>query len=235
MGILGMMVASGAQGLANASNQNVAAQQQLELENMRAGREDQREALRQKYLERNFNLQREDRKEQAATQMQFDQLKYQRGREDKLSDAEVEHRRKLELTGLVESGRDRRNANSIAAANQRAAARSGGSAEGGGDFPKMESPAGKAAVDLMHLKLANNERDAYNMAIKLDVVKAAQQNPLTKINDDTLLQSVERLTQGLFPKNGSLLTGGTNTAVPEIFFELDPRTGKPVPKWPINR
>ena len=104
MGILGMMVAGGAQGLANASNQNVAAQQQLELEDRRGAREGQREALRQKYLERNFNLQREDRKEQAKAQMQYDALKYQRGREDKLADTEREHRQRLEITGVQESG-----------------------------------------------------------------------------------------------------------------------------------
>lgn len=226
MGILGMMVAGGAQGLANASNQNVAAQQQLELEDRRAGREDQREALRQKYLERNFNLQREDRREQAKAQMQYDALKYQRGREDKLSDAAREHAQRLEITGMQEAGRDKRTAASIAAANQRAAQKAGGTA---GGYAKMDSPAGRAASDLMRLKLVDNEHDAYNMAVRLEIVKAAQQNPLVKINDDALLQSVEKLTQGLFPKNKGLLNGDPNSTLPEISFELDPRTGKLVP------
>lgn len=229
MGLLGMMIAGGAQGMANASNQNVAAQNQLELEGMRAGREDQREALRQKYLERNFNLQRQDRREAAQAQMQMDQLKYQRGRGDKLADADRAHQQRLELAGIVESGRDRRNANSIAAANQRAATKSGGTVGGDDGLPRMNSPAGKAAVDLMRLKLADNERDAYNMAIKLDIVKAAQQNPLTKINDDALLSSVDRLTQGLFPGGNGLLNGTLGGKVPEINFELDPQTGKLIP------
>lgn len=228
MGILGMMVAGGAQGLANASNQNVAAQQQLELEDRRGAREGQREALRQKYLERNFNLQREDRKEQAKAQMQYDALKYQRGREDKLADTEREHRQRLEITGVQESGRDKRAAASISAANQRAALKAGGSADGSVPL-KMDSPVGKATSDILRMGLADNERDAYNMAVKLDIVKAAQQNPLTKINDDTLLQSVDRLTQGLFPKNKGLLNGDQNSTLPEISFELDPKTGKLVP------
>lgn len=231
MGILGMMAAGGAQGLANASNQNVAAQQQFELEDRRGAREDQREALRQKYLERNFNLQREDRREQTKAQMQYDALKYQRGREDKISDDAREHAQRLEITGLEETGRNKRSAASIAAANQRAALKSGSGVgiEGGDGLPKMNSPAGRAAVDLMRLKLADNERDAYNMAVKLDIVKAAQQNPLTKINDDALLQSVDRLTEGLFPQNKGLLNGQPGAAAPEISFELDPRTGKLVP------
>lgn len=227
MGILGMMVAGGAQGLANASNQNVATQQQLELEDRRGAREDRREALRQKYLERNFDLQREDRREQAKAQMQYDALKYQRGREDKMTDDAREHAQRLELTGIQESGRDKRSAASIAAANQRAANKSSSSTVGG--YDKMDSPAGRAASDLMRLKLADNEHDAYNMAVRLEIVKAAQQNPLVKINDDALLQSVDRLTQGLFPKNKGLLNGDPNSAPSEITFELDPKTGKLVP------
>lgn len=222
MGILGMMVAGGAQGLANASNQNVAAQQQLEMENIRGGREDQREALRQKYLEKNFNLQRQDRKETAMAQMQLDERNYQRNRADRMTDTDMSHRQRIELEGIRESGRNSRSANSIAAAN----ARSGSTPEG---HRKMESPEGKAAADLIRLGLAGNERDAYNMAVRLDIVKAAQQNPLTKINDDTLLKSVERLTEGLFPQNGKGLLNGPGNAVPEVSFELDNKTGRLVP------
>ncbi len=231
MGILGMMAAGGVQGLANASNQNVAAQQQLELEDRRGAREDRREALRQQYLERNFNLQRQDRKEQVAMQMQMDERNYNRERADKVSDMGASHQQRLELTGLEEAGRNNRSATSIAAANKRAELRanatSGGATTAGDGLPKMSSPVGKATTDLMRLGLADNERDAYNMAVKLDIVKAAQQNPLTKINDDTLLKSVENLTQGLFPKRGGLLTGAPETS--EISFELDPKTGKLVP------
>lgn len=227
MGILGMMAAGGAQGFANASNQNVAAQQQLEMEGIRGDREDRREALRQQYLEKNFNLQRQDRKETAMAQMQINERNYQRGRADKVGDAEASHRQKIELEGIRESGRDNRNASRISAANTRA---SGGSSDGGGDgLPKMSSPAGKAAVDIMRLGLAGNERDAFDLAIKLDVVKAAQQNPLTKINDDTLLKSVERLTEGLFPRQNKGLLNGADAALPEESFELNPRTGKLVP------
>lgn len=222
MGILGMMVAGGAQGLANASNQNVAAQQQLEMENIREGRDDRREALRQKYLEKNFNIQRQDRKEMARAQMQLDERNYQRERTDKMADADVSHRQRIELEGIRESGRNSRSANSIAAAN----ARSGSASEEG--HRKMQSPEGRAAEDLMRLKLADNERDAFNMAVRLDIVKAAQQNPLTKINDGALLESVERLTEGLFPQKGrGLLNGGT--AVPEVSFDLDNKTGRLIP------
>lgn len=232
MGILGMMAAGGAQGLANASNQNVQAQNQLELENARGGREDRREALRQQYLERNFNLQRQDRKEQAAAQMQYDDKKYQREREDKMFDSENEHRQRVELTGMTQAGADRRSAASISAANKRAELRAnatGGTSSAGDGLPKMASPAGKAAVDLIRLGLADNEHDAYNMALKLDIVKAAQQNPLTKINDDTLLRSVENLTQGLFPKQGGGLLNRGEAEAPEVSFAIDPRTGKLLP------
>lgn len=224
MGILGMMAAGGAQGLANVSNQQVAVQQQMELEGMRAGREDQREALRQKYLERNFNLQRQDRKEQAQMQMQYDEKQYQRGREDKLSDAEREHRQRLELEGVRESGRDKRNANSIAAANQRAALKSGGAAGGGG----ARSSQGKLISDLMDLKLAKNPEEAYNLANRSELLRAALQNPMARLSADKLVEEVDKLIGGLSPSRSGLLTGNANAA-PEFNFELDPKTGKLLP------
>lgn len=226
MGILGMLAAGGAQGLANASNQNVAAQNQLEMEGIRGGREDQREALRQQYLERNFNLQRQDRKEQAAAQIQFDQLKYERGRNDKIVDTENAHRQRLELEGLKESGRDKRSANSIAAANQRAAIRAN-VGEGGSGSGSMKSTQGKLIEDLKALGLARDSEEAYSLANRSEFLRAALQNPTTRLSADKLVAEVDKITEGLSPGRG-LLNKGTVT-IPEVNFELDPRTGKLVP------
>lgn len=231
MGILGMIVAGGAVGLADASNKQVAAQQQMELEGMRADRIDQREALRQQYLERNFNTQRQDRKDMAKAQMQMEELKYNRNRADKLTDAEMTHKQKLELEGLKESGRDRRSAASIAAANKRAADRmaaTGGGAAGGGG---ARSSQGKLIEDMISMGIAKDPTEAYNLATRSDVLRAALQNPLAQISSDTLIDEVSKLVEGLGPtrRGGGLLTGGNAPSVPEISFTLDPKTGKLVP------
>lgn len=231
MGILGMIVAGGAVGLADASNKQVAAQQQMELEGMRADRVDQREALRQQYLERNFNTQRQDRKDMAKAQMQMEELKYNRNRADKLTDAEMTHKQKLELEGLKESGRDRRSAASIAAANKRAADRmaaTGGGAAGGGG---ARSSQGKLIEDMISMGIAKDPTEAYNLATRSDVLRAALQNPLAQISSDTLIDEVSKLVEGLGPtrRGGGLLTGGNAPSVPEISFTLDPKTGKLVP------
>lgn len=231
MGILGMMAAGGAVGLADASNKQVAAQQQMEMEGMRADRVDQREALRQQYLERNFNIERQDRKDMAKAQMQMEELKYNRNRADKLTDAEMTHKQKLELEGMKESGRDRRSAASIAAANKRAADRmaatGGGGAAGGGG---ARSSQGKLIEDMISMGIAKDPTEAYNLATRSDVLRAALQNPLAQISSDTLIDEVSKLVEGLGPTRGGggLLTGG-KPAVPEVSFELDPKTGKLVP------
>lgn len=232
MGILGMMAAGGAVGLADASNKQVAAQQQMEMEGMRADRVDQREALRQQYLERNFNIERQDRKDMAKAQMQMEELKYNRNRADKLTDAEMTHKQKLELEGMKESGRDRRSAASIAAANKRAADRmaatGGGGAAGGGG---ARSSQGKLIEDMISMGIAKDPTEAYNLATRSDVLRAALQNPLAQISSDTLIDEVSKLVEGLGPtrRGGGLLTGGNAPSVPEISFALDPKTGKLVP------
>lgn len=231
MGILGLIAAGGAVGLADASNKQVAVQQQMELEDRRANRTDQREALRQQYLERNFNTQRQDRKDMAKAQMQMEELKYNRNRADKLTDAEMTHKQKLELEGLKESGRDRRSAASIAAANKRAADRmaaTGGGAAGGGG---ARSSQGKLIEDMISMGIAKDPTEAYNLATRSDVLRAALQNPLAQISSDTLIDEVSKLVEGLGPtrRGGGLLTGGNAPSVPEISFALDPKTGKLVP------
>ena len=87
----------------------------------------------------------------------------------------------------------------------------------------MSSPAGKAASDLIRLGLANDPATAYQMAVRLDIVKAAQQNPMTKIDDNALLSSVERLSQGLFPsKTGAPQSQASN----DLIRTFNPKTGK---------
>jgi len=226
MGILGMMMAGGAIGAADASNKQVAAQQQMDLENARGDRTDRREALRQQYLERNFNIQRQDQREQAKMQMEYEGQKYQRNRADKMTDAEMSHSQKMELEGLKESGRDKRSANSIAAANARAANKAGGAGSGGG----ARSSQGKLIEDMMDLGLAKNPTEAYNLATRSEVLRAALQNPLARLSADKLVDEVDKLVEGLGPnRGGGLLTGGQQAGVPEFSFERDPKTGKLTP------
>lgn len=226
-----MMAAGGAVGLADASNKQVAAQQQMEMEGMRADRVDQREALRQQYLERNFNTQRQDQKDMAKAQMQMEELKYKRNRADKLTDAEMTHKQKLELTGMAESGKDRRSAASIAAANKRAADRMAATGGGAAGVGGARSSQGKLIEDMISMGIAKDPTEAYNLATRSDVLRAALQNPLAQISSDTLIDEVSKLVEGLGPTRGGggLLTGGNAPSVPEISFALDPKTGKLVP------
>lgn len=190
MGLLGMLVAGGAMGARDASNQNVQAQNQLEIENAR-------ESIRQQFYDRRYQQKRSDNLEMAKSQALLDERNYHRDREDKISDRDAKHQLEMAKIGANLKGKmaieDRRDKRALLRTNA-------GSAEDGG-FGKMSSPAGKAAVDLMNLGIVdkNDPNGAYQMAVRLDIVKAAQQNPMVKIDDNALLESVQRLSDGLFP------------------------------------
>lgn len=220
MGLLGMLAAGGAVGARNASNNNVIAQNELELAGARHNMEMDREMLRQKYLDKRYTTERADAREDAKNSALLNERNYQRTRADKITDAELTHKQKLELEGIKESGRNSRNNARIAASKI-----GGSDGSGGVDMSKMGSPAGKAAVDLMRLGLAKDAPSAYEMAVRLDIVKAAQQNPMTKIDDDALLSSVQRLSRGLFPREGEPQQSNAND-IDSVSFTRDPKTGK---------
>ena len=76
VGLLGMMAAGAAIGARNASNQSVAAQNQLELEQSR-------EQLREEYLNRRFDKELQTAQEMGKQKAAADEVKYQRDSEEK--------------------------------------------------------------------------------------------------------------------------------------------------------
>lgn len=232
MGLLGMLAAGGAVGAMQGSNMNVQAQNQLEMENMRANREDSRDALRQQYLDKQFNATREDNKAAAKYAAQAKEVDYQRGRADKTSDADLKHKQALEISGMTEAGRNSRAAANNASRMAAAASKAGGAGGGDSEFGKMDSNLGRTLGDIMRLKLADNPQDAYKLYTSLDIVAAAQKNPMNKFDDKTLLDSVGRLTRGLIPSKpgeGLLNGGGAQSPIAGTFV-LDPKTGKLIPQ-----
>lgn len=149
----------------------------------------------------------------------MDESRYQRERQDKLSDSEANRKHQLELEGIKESGRNSRFNQRQSLLKEKG---SSGPKSASGDV-KASSPIGKATQDLVRLGLAPDNKTAYEMAMKLDIVKAAQQNPMNKFSDDELLNSVNRLTRGLYPSGSSQQTQQPTN---DLIRSFNPKTGR---------
>lgn len=204
-GLLGMLAAGGASGAARASNMNVQAQNQLEMENNRNANDMDREALRQEFLDRQYNTNRADNIENSKNQALIAEATYNRTRADKLADRESDRAHQIGLLGMKEAGENARLNKTLSAKAKESGINGGG---------KIDSPIGKATMDLVRLGIAPDVPSAYEMAVKLDIVKAAQQNPMNKFSDNELLGSVDRLTKGLFPRQQGA-TGQTQQQQPQ--------------------
>lgn len=219
VGFLGMMAAGAAVGARNASNMDVQAQNQMEMERIRSNIDIDREALRQKYLDKKFAQQSEIGAQQFKAKALLDESRYQRERQDKLSDSEANRKHQLELEGIKESGRNSRFNQRQSLLKEKG---SSGPKSASGDV-KASSTIGKATQDLVRLGLAPDNKTAYEMAMKLDIVKAAQQNPMNKFSDDELLNSVNRLTRGLYPSGSSQQTQQPTN---DLIRSFNPKTGR---------
>lgn len=209
MPLLGMLAAGAATGLRDASNMDVRAQNELELDQ-------RREQIREQFYNRKYNQARADAVKDGIAKAQQEAAKRKEDREFKVADDKSEKEFKLQLETFKQGEATKR-------ANAKINAKPLLKEEGDNKFGKMSSPAGKAATDLMRLGLAEDPATAYQMAVRLDIVKAAQQNPLTKIDDNALLGSVQRLTQGLFPGNPS---APQNQASSDMVRTFNPKTRK---------
>jgi len=220
VGFLGMMAAGAAVGARNASNMDVQAQNQMEMERIRSNIDIDREALRQKYLDKKFAQQSEMNAQQFKAKALLDESRYQRERQDKLSDSEANRKHQLELEGIKESGRNSRFNQRQSLLKEKGASVSSGAS----GSVKASSDIGRKVEDIVRLKLAPDEKSAYEMLMKLDIVKAAQQNPMNKFSDDELLNSVDRLTRGLYPSGVAKQDSKSEQGLTE--YVRDPKTGK---------
>lgn len=220
VGFLGMMAAGAAVGARNASKMDVQAQNQMEMERIRSNIDIDREALRQKYLDKKFVQQSEMNAQQFKAKALLDESRYQRERQDKLSDSEANRKHQLELEGIKESGRNSRFNQRQSLLKEKGSSVSSGAS----GSVKASSDIGRKVEDIVRLKLAPDEKSAYEMLMKLDIVKAAQQNPMNKFSDDELLNSVDRLTRGLYPSGVAKQDSKSEQGLTE--YVRDPKTGK---------
>jgi len=188
VGLLGMMAAGGAIGARNASNQNVAAQNQLEIENAR-------EQLREEYLNRRFDREMQTAQEIGKQRAAADEAKYQRDSEDK----EKQRAHEIQKTGLLNAGREK--AAGISANSRLQAAQIGANASKysvdnrtpkgsdksvtmpDGTVISMNSPTGKLAADLMSSDSSLSVKEAMQRAMAYSLTGEASKNPMNVLSD----------------------------------------------------
>jgi hypothetical protein len=177
MSLGGMLVAGGAMGLRTASNANVQAQNDLELDQAR-------EALREQFHSQRYQQARADAKENFQSQALLNQARYEQQRGDKLTDAELKHKQSMAL----EDRKDKRSAASNATRLQSALLRkeSGGSGGSKGNVTLADgteftprSSEFKVAADMVDTGLAKTIPEAYQIMISKGLISQAAQNPMS--------------------------------------------------------
>lgn len=195
MNLGGILAAGAAQGAANASNMNVQAQNQVETQNMQHGRDMQRDALREEYLNKRFDKEVSMKREDAKAAGALRDMEYQRNREDKRVDGETEFGRKLQLEGVRESGRNAR-------ADKRLKVDGGGSSKGlqlpNGETFTPNSPEYKLAVDIVKSGVTDDLHEAINIVVSKGLVSQAA-NSIQGLTDGTV-PAAQNMTGQLFNK-----------------------------------
>lgn len=209
MGLLGMIMAGGAMGARDAANQNVQAQNQLEIETAR-------EELRQRYYDRRYQQKRSDNMEMMQSKALLDQTVYERSRSDKLQDDETNHDRNKEIERMKDARTNSSNATRLEMARIRAG---GGNATGeSGAVFSPRSPEGKAAQDLVDSGVANDLPHAYEIIFAKSLAGRAA-------------GSINGLTKGIAPEaidmsRQFLGSGTTRNANTDTIRTFNPKTGR---------
>jgi hypothetical protein len=212
---LGILAAGAAQGAANASNMNVQAQNVLELDQ-------NREALREEYLNRRFDKELAVGRENAKAAGALRDMEYNRKRADTVSDTEAKHKQAIEIEGY----KDKRSASNNAARLQAASIRkSGSSGESEGGNPPIILANGqrfvpndadsKAAANLVHIGAAKDIQEGYQKVYAMKLASPAA-------------GSIQGLTDGMIPAatgmSGELLNGQKKQQ--DVLKEWNPKTRK---------
>ena len=202
MSLGGLLMAGGAQGLANASNMNVQAQNQVELGGIQHGRDLQRDALREEFLNKRFDKEVAIGKENAKAAGALRDMEYQRNREDKRVDGEAEFGRRLQLEGVKESGRNARADKRIAAMKVNGEAGGSGSSKGlqlpNGETFTPNSPEYKLAVDIVKSGVTDDLHEAINIVISKGLVSQSA-NSIQGLTEGTV-PAAQNMTGQLFNK-----------------------------------
>lgn len=190
VGLLGMMAAGAAIGARNASNQNVAAQNQLEIENAR-------EQLREEYLNRRFDRELQTAQEIGKQKAAADEAKYQRDIEENAKQREHE----IQKTGLLNAGKatqseisgiygykaakERADATRYLADSKKDPVSNKSITMPDGTTISLNSPVGKIAVDLMQTvpELKDNPQEAMRRAMAYNLNSDAARNQMDVMQD----------------------------------------------------
>lgn len=219
MNLGGILAAGAAQGAANASNMNVQAQNQVETQNMQHGRDMQRDALREEYLNKRFDKEVSMKREDAKAAGALRDMEYQRNRADKRVDGEAEFGRKMQLEGVKESGRNARADKRIAAMNVNGETGSGSSK--GLQLPNGEtftpnSPEYKFIVDGVKAGRFADLEEGLNFVVSKGLVSQAA-NSIQGLTDGTV-PAAKNMTGQLFNKQPAKQQS--------VLKEWNPKTGK---------
>lgn len=169
---LGILAAGAAQGAAHASNMNVQAQNQLEMGQ-------QREALREAFLNRRFDKELAVSRENSKAAGLLREQEYQRNRADKMTDAEMRHKQALDIEGRRDARSAASNATRLKAAEMRKSAvnESDGSSKGitlpNGEVFTPSSPEYRLAVDMVKSGEYDNIKDAIRTVISKGLISQA--------------------------------------------------------------
>lgn len=197
---LGILAAGAAQGAANASNMNVQAQNQVEMQDMQHGRDLQRDALREEYLNKRFDKEVSMKREDAKAAGALRDMEYQRNREDKRVDGETEFGRKLQLEGVKESGRNARADKRIAAMKVDGGGTSKGiTLENGKQFVPS-SPEYRLAMDMVNSGEYDNINDAIRVVISKGLLNQSASSPEGLLGN--LVTPANKMTNELFNSQG---------------------------------
>jgi hypothetical protein len=161
MNLGGILAAGAAQGAANASNMNVQAQNVLEIDQ-------NREALREEYLNRRFDKELAVGRENAKAAGALRDMEYNRKRADIVSDTEAKHKQAVEIEGYKDKRSAANNATRLQAASIRGKS-SGGDGDSTGKgvtLPNGEvfvpnDADSKAAANYLKLGLVNTIQEGY--------------------------------------------------------------------------
>lgn len=216
---LGILAAGAAQGAANASNMNVQAQNQVEMQGMQHGRDLQRDALREEYLNKRFDKEVSMKREDAKAAGALRDMEYQRNREDKRVDGETEFGRKLQLEGVKESGRNARADKRIAAIKVDGGGTSKGiTLENGKQFVPS-SPEYRLAMDMVNSGEYDNINDAIRVVISKGLLNQSASSPEGLLGN--LVTPANKMTNELFNSQGRSVKQEQS-----ILKEWNPKTGK---------
>lgn len=217
--MLGILAAGAAQGAANASNMNVQAQNQAEMQNMQHGRDLERDALREEFLNRRFDKEVAIGRENAKAAGALRDQEYQRNRADKLVDNEAKHKQAIEIEGFKDKRSAASNATRLKAAELRSKGAEGGGGKGlqlpNGETFTPNSPEYKLAVDIVKSGVTDDLHEAINIVISKGLVSQSA-------------NSIQGLTEGTVNAarnmSGDLLGGAKKEQ--NVLKEWNPKTGK---------